>query len=399
MNSRNRYNALLTEMGQRWRPYKTAITNEQIAQQTIDIQQIPAPTFAETRRADYLEAQFRQCRFNHVERDELDNVYGWLGPKDHDTVVLVSAHHDTVFPIETDLTSRRDGSRLYGPGIGDNSLGVGALVLLAQLLTQHLKPMNYALCFLANSREEGLGNLDGIRLATDTLGSARIRAAVVLEGMALGRIYHGGIAVRRLEIIAKAEGGHSWTGFGKSSAIHGIAHIITQITQMPIPDSPRTTFNVGLVTGGHSINSIATEATCMVDLRSIQTSQLDTMESYIRTIVSQQAKPDMSFQINKIGERPSGDLATSHPLVELAMQTLQTIGIAGVLEHGSTDANMLLAKQVPAIVVGISYGGNSHRLDEFIETPYLQQGFWQLLLLVSAIVELIERNQWGNSST
>lgn len=395
MNPRNRYTALMNDIGQRWRPYKSAFSNDDIAHQTIAIQQIPAPTFAETQRADYIEAQFQQCGFDQVDRDGLDNVYGWLGPKDHTAVILVSAHHDTVFPMDTDLTTRRDGPRLYGPGIGDNSLGVAALLLLARLLTRQLKPANCAICFLANSREEGLGNLDGIRLAAETIGTERIRAAVVLEGMALGRIYHGGIAVRRFEIVARAEGGHSWTGFGKPSAIHGLAHVISDITHMPIPESPRTTFNIGLISGGHSINSIATEATCMVDLRSTEAAQIDILETHIQAAIDRHTKSDLWFNTQKIGERPSGYLAASHPLVELAMYTLQSIGIAGVLEHGSTDANMLLAKQIPAIVVGISYGGNSHRLDEFIETPYLQQGFWQLLLLVSAIVDLIERNQWS----
>lgn len=395
MNPRNRYNSLLNDVGQRWRPYKSIYSNDDIAQQAIAVQQIPAPTFAEAQRANYIEAQFKQCGFNHVDRDPLENVYGWLGPKDHATVVLISAHHDTVFPMETDLKTRRDGPRLYGPGIGDNSLGVSALLLLAQLLTQQLKPTNCAICFLANSREEGLGNLDGIRLAADTIGPARIRAAIVLEGMALGRIYHGGIAVRRFEIAAHAEGGHSWTGFGKSSAIHGLAHVISDITHMPIPESPRTTYNIGLISGGHSINSIATEATCMVDLRSSEAGQIDALEGYIQAAIQQHTKSDLWFTTQKIGERPSGYLSTSHPLVELAMYTLQTIGIAGVLEYGSTDANMLLAKNIPAIVVGISYGGNSHRLDEFIEMPYLQQGFWQLLILVSATIDLIERNQWS----
>lgn len=396
MNAKSRYTTVLNEMGHRWRPYKAIFSNEQIAQQTIDIQQIPAPTFAETVRADYLQTRFQGCGFRHVDRDDLHNIYGWLGPKDHPNVVLISAHHDTVFPMEADLTTRYEGSRLYGPGIGDNSLGVAALVLLAQLLAQHLQPTNCMVCFVANSREEGLGNLDGIRLAADTIGPERIRAAIVLEGMALGRIYHGGIAVRRLEISAHAEGGHSWTGFGKSSAIHGLAHVITDITHMDIPETPRTTFNVGLVSGGHSINSIATEASCMVDLRSIEPAQLDIMEINLQNILEQHTRTDLWFKTQKIGERPAGYLSPKHPLVELAMQTLQTIGIAGVLEQGSTDANILLAKQIPAVVVGISYGGNSHRLDEFIETPYLQQGFWQLLLLASATIELVERNLLSN---
>lgn len=394
LSTRNPYNSILQEVGQRWRPLKSAFNIDQIIQQTIAIQKIPAPTFEESRRADYLEAAFQQMQFDDVERDELENVYGWLGRKDHHTVILISAHHDTVFPMETDLSSRRDGTRLYGPGMGDNSLGVSALVLLAQLLTQHLTPTNYTICFLANSREEGLGNLDGIRLAADTISPERIKAGIVLEGMALGRIYHAGIAVRRLEVSARAEGGHSWTGFGKSSAIHGIANIIHDITQMPVLNNPRSTFNVGLMSGGHSINSIATNASCKVDLRSIDKDQLDVMEQYIQRSVARRKQADLQFEISRIGERPAGHLPAEHPLVALALQTLSMIGINGVLEHGSTDANMLLAKQVPAIVVGISYGGNSHRLDEFIETPYLQQGFWQLLLLVSAITQLIERDLW-----
>ncbi|PJF38825.1 MAG: hypothetical protein CUN55_16155, partial [Phototrophicales bacterium] len=287
MNSKKQYKLLINTMSQRWQPYQTYYTNKDIAQQAIQIQQIPAPTFEEELRANYIESMFTTYGLQHVEQDELHNVYGWLGQKDHEHVVLVSAHHDTVFPKETNLDTHQEGSRLYGPGIGDNSLGVAALLLLAQLLSKTLQLKKCAICFLANSREEGLGNLDGIRLAADTIGIQRIRAGVVIEGMALGRIYHGGIAVRRLEINAYAEGGHSWTSFGKSSAIHGLANIICKLTCIAVPETPRTTYNIGLISGGHSINSIATEASCKVDLRSADPKQIDILEEHIQKIIEQ----------------------------------------------------------------------------------------------------------------
>ena len=287
MMSAHPYAHLFARLSKQWATAKTTFHTESILQQTIDIQQIPAPTFHEERRADYVESQFRTYGFDSVERDTMGNVYGWLGDKNHQRVLVISAHLDTVFPEETNLKTHTDRNRVYGPGIGDNSLGVAALLILAQAMIPERNPQHYALCFVANTREEGLGNLDGIRVVVETITPQRIVAAIVLEGMALGRIYHGGIAVKRLRITSQAEGGHSWMSFGQPSAIHGLVNLAAEISHLEVPNQPRTTYNIGLIEGGRSVNTIATEAHFVIDMRSQSTQELQKLEKTVYRIGQQ----------------------------------------------------------------------------------------------------------------
>jgi acetylornithine deacetylase/succinyl-diaminopimelate desuccinylase-like protein len=246
-----------------------AARKEAILDETIAIQQIPGPTFEEAQRAAYLLGRFAHIPgLDCVERDAVHNVYARLpGADSARPAWLVSAHTDTVFSAETPLELHRDSERLHGPGIGDNSLGVAALVHLAELLAGSGTRWPADVWFVANSREEGLGDLGGIRAAHGRI-AAPLCSAVVIEGMALGRVYHAGIAVRRLRITCSGPGGHSWLHFGRASAIHGLMRLGAQIATLKPPESPRTTFNIGVVEGGTSVNTIAASASLLLDLRS-----------------------------------------------------------------------------------------------------------------------------------
>jgi acetylornithine deacetylase/succinyl-diaminopimelate desuccinylase-like protein len=381
----------MNEQARKWYPRLEDLTNDEILNETINVQQIPAPTFEEVRRADYLYQRFQALPFNATERDEMGNIYGWYGATGHNNIVLVAAHHDTVFPLDTDLSIRTEGNHIYGPGIGDNSLGVAGLLMLGTHILPELKLQKVALCIVANVREEGLGNLEGIRAVIDHLGASRIKAAIVLEGMALGRVYHGGIAVRRLKICTAADGGHSWMSFGKASAIHGLVQIAAEITKLSVPTEPRTTFNIGIIEGGRSVNSIATDAHFMLDMRSSEPAALQHLDNEVRNIIERYQRDDLDCRLKVIGERPAGHISASHLLVKMALRALHEIGLAGILEHGSTDANMLLSQNIPTVVVGLSYGGNAHRLDEFIEKTHMKQGFYQLVVLLTTLLAHLER--------
>ena len=352
-----------------------------IIEDAIAIQQIPAPTFAEGQRASAILGRFRQAGLQDVAQDDVCNVFGrWPGRDPACPALLVSAHTDTVFPSDTDLTTRRDGERIYGPGLGDNSLGVASLLALLEMLQAHrIQPVS-DIWFVANSREEGLGDLGGIRAVWDRLKD-RLGAAIVVEGMALGRVYHAGIAVRRLRITCRAPGGHSWLHFGQPSAIHGLIHLGAAITALTPPAEPRTTFNIGLISGGHSVNSLATHAEFYLDLRSEDPASLADLEAQVRRAASQASQPNLAFAIDIVGDRPAGQIATDHPLVKLAAAALDAIDHPVTYERGSTDANVLLANGLPSVTIGITYGAHSHRLDEYIETAPIASGLWQLLLL------------------
>ncbi len=358
---------------------------DSVLHEAMAVQQIAAPTFAERRRAEYVADRLRALpNVQDVTRDDLDNVYGLL-PGDSDSAVpalLVTAHTDTVFEVETDLTLKRLPDRVIGPGLGDNSLGVAALLALPLLLAD--LPHRGDIWLIANTREEGLGDLGGIRAAVDRLGS-RVGACIVLEGMAYGQIYHAGIAVRRLRISTSTQGGHSWLHFGQPNAIHCLVQIAAAITGLTVPHTPRTTYNIGLIEGGRSVNSIATDASFTLDLRSEAAETLAALEKVVRACCTTQAAlGGCAVNIEVVGDRPAGSLPLSHPLVEAARLALEATGTPAAFRSGSTDANWPLSQGIPAVTIGITHGGNAHRLDEYIEIAPIRGGLWQLSLLALA---------------
>ncbi len=354
---------------------------------SIAIQQIPAPTFAEKERAEYVLSQFRALYLDDAFMDEGFNVYGLIrGKEPHRPAVMISAHTDTVFAPDTHLQIKRDGDWVYGPGLGDNSIGVaGLLGLIAGLRHLNIQP-RCDIWLVADTREEGLGDLGGMKMAFNRLRD-RIGMVINLEGMAFGHVYHSGIAVRRLHITAQAEGGHSWLNFGRSSAIHGIVELGHAILQLTLPDSPRTTYNIGMIEGGQSINTIATEAGLWLDMRSENSPSLALIENDVQQIISQLQRPNLSYTAEVVGDRPAGSIAPDHPLVQMALAALEQVGVRGTLETGSTDANVPLSLGYPAITVGITRGGNAHRLDEYIETKPIANGMRQLILLTIIATE------------
>jgi len=344
----------------------------------IDIQQIPAPTFAENVRATYVADQFRALGLVDVSIDEVFNVYGLLKGNGDGRAMMVSAHTDTVFPIETDLKIRHEGNLIYGAGIGDNSLGVAGLLFLAEFLQQEAFSVPCDIWFVAPSREEGLGDLGGMKTVFNRLQSA-LKAVINLEGMAYGFIYNGGIAVRRLHITTKAEGGHSWLQFGRPSAVHSLMAIGAKIATIHPPHNPRTTYNIGVIDGGHSVNSIATDAGMWLDMRSESAEALSKLETHVRQIVAHSVQDGVQFAIEVVGDRPAGRISDDHPLVQMAQGALSLVGMTSSLETGSTDGNVPLAAGCPTVTIGLARGGNAHRLDEYIDPKPLADGLRQLV--------------------
>lgn len=353
----------------------------------LAIQQIPAPTFEEGRRAAYVADQFGGFGLEGVETDEVFNVYGCYPGADRTLRgVMVTAHTDIVFPMETDLTLRYEDEVIFGPGLGDNSIGVAGMLALIAFFRQEQITPPCDIWFVATTREEGLGDLGGMKAAYARLAD-RVRAVINVEGLAFGHIYRAGIAVRRLHIRAHTAGGHSWLHFGRASAIHGIMKLGAEIAAMVPPDSPRTTYNIGMIDGGQSINSIATEASLWLDLRSEAPQTLASMEAKVRSHVRRLSASDLTFDIEVVGDRPAGSIPLDHPLVLTAQQILAHLGIQGSLETGSTDGNVPLAAGCPTVTVGITRGGNAHRLDEYIEKGPIRLGLRQLILLTLAACE------------
>jgi len=347
----------------------------------MEIQQIPAPTFAEDRRAMFIRSLFQGERLSEVYRDGVGNVYGRLPGAGQTRPLIVSAHLDTVFPAGTDLRVQRQPGRIYGPGIGDNSLGVAGLFGLLWALRRGGITLPGDLWLVANVCEEGLGNLNGMR-AVVTRFQDQPLAYIVLEGMALGQVYHRGLGVRRYRIEFRTAGGHSWVDYGKPSANHELAYFVTRLTSLQLPLQPRTTLNVGVIAGGFSVNTIAAQAHFELDLRSEGIEELSGLCFQIEELVKQCQRPNLQIGAQLIGDRPAGELPAGHPLVTLTARSLEAVGLTPVLNIGSTDANIPLSLGLPAVCIGLTAGSGAHTLKEYILTNLVAQGLKQVLLTV-----------------
>jgi len=358
---------------------------------SIAIQQIPAPTGDEGQRAAWVADAFRRLGYA-PDIDALHNVYACAAGNQRTPALIVSAHTDTVFPANTDLTIRRDAKhrRIFGPGLGDNSLGVAALLWLAEALRTQPTP-SVDIWFVANVGEEGNGDLRGMRAAVDRFTATApesVGAAIVIEGMGLSRVVHQALASRRYRIQVTAPGGHSWSDFGAASAVHVLAQLAADLTHLRPPKTPRTTFNVGVIGGGTSVNTIAQHAELELDLRSEQPAALEAIVQEVMGIVAryqsvrwQQAGVTVTTTV--IGDRPGGAIGDDHPLVLAAINSLHAVKVKPQLTMriSSTDANIPLSRGIPAVCIGVTEGGNAHRTDEWIATAPLESGLRHLWTL------------------
>jgi acetylornithine deacetylase/succinyl-diaminopimelate desuccinylase-like protein len=359
----------------------------QVLELAIEIQQIPAPTFNESKRGAFIYERFIQENLKDVEIDEIGNVLGRLPGSGSTLPIIVSAHLDTVFPSGTDLGYERLAEKVAGPGIGDNAVGLAGLFGLLWELNQRQVILNSDLWLVANVGEEGLGDLRGMREVVNRF-AGQIQAYIILEGMALGQVYHRGLGVRRFRITVNTSGGHSWVDFGKPSAVHELVRIVTRLLAIQIPEGPRTTMNVGVISGGTSVNTIAAEASLDLDLRSEDVATLDELVNSVEGIFQESQSPDVRVSVELIGQRPVGEISQNHPLIALAVQGLEVVGIQPRLNIGSTDANIPLSLGYPAICLGLTTGNGAHTGDEYINLPPLDLGLKQLLLVIKGLDRL-----------
>lgn len=353
-----------------------------VAELAVRIQQIPAPTLQEGKRAELVRSLFAEGNLREVCVDEAGNVLGCLPGTSTEKPLIVSAHMDTVFPAETDLRIKRSAGLIHGPGIGDNSLGVAALFGLIWSLRERGILLRGDVWFVANVGEEGLGDLRGMKAVVDRFG-AEVHAYLVLEGLALGHVYHRAVGVRRYRVTARTGGGHSWSDYGQPSAVHELAKLVVALNALTLPSHPRTTMNVGKISGGTSVNVIASQASFDLDLRSEGGESLSELVSAAERLIHAANRPGVNIEAEVIGRRPAGEMPAKHPLVLLAKDCLREQGLDASLISGSTDANAPLSKGYPALVLGVTTGGGAHTIHEYINTAPVAKGMEQLVQFVS----------------
>ena len=359
---------------------------ESLLDLALQIQQIPAPTFNEVRRAEFIQTRFQAEGLTDVQTDHAGNALARLPGNPSNHPLIVSAHLDTVFPLETDLSSRRSGDRITAPGIGDNSLGVAALFGILWQLREVQASLPWDIWFAANVCEEGLGDLRGMRALVERFGG-NVKGYLVLEGMAFGHVYNRGTGVRRYKITAHTAGGHSWSDYGKPSAIHELSGLVTRLAEIKLPASPRTTLNVGMISGGTSINTIAPEAQLELDLRSEDESVLQGLVRQTEELVARMKKPGVGWETQAIGNRPAGFISADHPLIQTALSSLTQLGVEPALTIGSTDANIPFSKGYPAVVLGVTTGGGAHTSREYIDIPPIEKGLTHLVDVVTRLAQ------------
>ncbi|MBA3514800.1 MAG: M20/M25/M40 family metallo-hydrolase [Pyrinomonadaceae bacterium] len=375
--------------------HKEIITEEQIR-----ICSIPSSPFDEKRRAEYLREKFSEIGLEDARIDEEGNCLALRRGHSLSPLLVVSAHLDTVFPRGTDFSVRRMANKLSAPGISDDGCGLVALLAIARALDVARIMTDGSILFVGTVGEEGAGNLRGVRyLFGKGEWARRIDAFISFDGGGIDRITNGALGSRRYRVRLRGTGGHSWADFGVSNPIHALGRAISRLASYPAPKQPRTTFNVGHIEGGSSVNAIPSEAVMEVDLRSACEHQLLRLDAFFRRAVREavddenatRRKDDgpLALDLQLIGERPIGETRADSPIVELAQEATCALGFTPRLDRASTDSNVPISLSLPAITLGGGgTSGNSHTIDEWYDPREREAGLKRALLVILGMVRV-----------
>lgn len=360
-----------------------------LTEQQIRLTEIPAPEFNEAQRGAALKQLFEAAGLD-VHVDDLGNVIGERPGTDPKGVILLAAHLDTVFPTGTDVHVKRSGTRLLAPGISDNSAGLSALAGVARALAESRVRTTKTIVLAGDVGEEGEGNLRGMRALVEHYGS-RLSAVIAVDGPSTEHITTQGIASRRVEVTITGPGGHSWSDFGAPNPITALSRGIVRFSSIRLPDTPRSSFNFGVIEGGQSVNSIPARASVKVDLRSESEDQLTRMENSLReamqlgardeSFAARSNKDAVQISFRSIGTRPAGSVSEDSALVQAIRDADRFLGNRSRLERSSTDANVPLSMGIPAVAVGGGgSGGGAHTLNEWYDSAGRELGVKRLFL-------------------
>ncbi|MGA7568365.1 MAG: M20/M25/M40 family metallo-hydrolase [Terriglobales bacterium] len=367
----------------------------QFALWQMEATRVAAPPFGEGNRANWLAERFRELGLTDVQLDEVGNVFG-VRPGYGSRFVALSAHIDTVFPAATPLNIRQQGSRLYGPGVSDNGAGIAAMLAVASVLGSARISHALPFLFIGNVGEEGEGDLRGMRhvFATQRWCDS-IAYSVIVDGAGSDTVVAEALGSRRFEVIVRGPGGHSWSDFGAPNPIITLARTIEVLSRTPVPASPKTTFNVGVIRGGTSVNSIPESVSMRVDLRSTSSTEIDRLEQALRGALDQAVASDnrtaaqhgarkpqvVQSEVVEIGNRPAGELPPGARLLKVIRAVDAQLGNTAQVQRASTDANIPLSLGREAIAIGGGgSGGGAHTLQEWFDCNGRDLGLRRILL-------------------
>lgn len=382
------------------------LNEKQIMQWQSEMVAIPAPPFGEVPRGKWVADLFRQLGLTKVATDELGNIFAVYPSTTQAQVreavrpcVVLSAHIDTVFPLETPIHPRIADSVLHAPGSCDNAAGVVALFAIATAMLHAKVEVPVDLVFLANVGEEGEGDLRGIRHVYQSPLKNRITANIVLDGAGHEAVVTQAIGSRRFLVKVSGPGGHSFTDAGTPNPIAALSSAISRFYTVDLPSNPRTTINVGSIEGGTSVNTIPEQVAARIDLRSTDPEQLIRLEVELHRTVEDavmesnrmapaRARGKLVYSIDKIGDRPAAALESSSSLMEVLRAVDRHLGLKTAPRTGSTDANIPLSLGIPALSMGAGgEGGGAHTRAEWYDSKGRETGLRRILLLVLAMLE------------
>ena len=368
-----------------------------ITEEQMELTKIPAPPFGEHERAEWLRQRFVDLGLTDVHLDDIGNVIGLrpgteAKPK---KVLAVTAHIDTVFPEGTPLKVRREADKLYGPGISDNAAGlIGMLALAEALKTADIKTQ-MPILFVGNVGEEGEGDVRGMRyLFGDSQWADAIQYALVLDGAGTDSIVTQALGSKRFLVTVNGPGGHSWSDFGIPNPIVALARAVDEFSRVNVPTDPKTTFNIGLISGGTSVNSIPESASMKVDLRSASADEITKLEKQLRDALDhsimetsmspkrrRDGQPVLSYEMKLIGNRPAAELKPNSRLLAVVQAVDLQLGNSARLQRASTDANIPLSMGKEAVAIGAGgTGGGAHTLHEWFDASSREIGLKRILL-------------------
>jgi acetylornithine deacetylase/succinyl-diaminopimelate desuccinylase-like protein len=377
------------------------------AEWQLQLARIPAPPFAEQARTEWMLERFLELDLAEVHSDEVGNVFG-VRPGAGGRYVAISAHLDTVFPAGTPLNVRQQGAKLYGPGVSDNGAGLVALLAIAGALRSARLLTTAPVLFIANVGEEGEGDLRGMRhIFSERRWLESIGCNVVLDGAGHDTVVAEALGSRRFEVIVRGPGGHSWSDFGAPNPIVVLGRAIARFAEVPLPTSPKTTFNIGVIRGGTSVNSIPESASMRVDIRSTSMEEIEALEAALRLALNRAIEEEariaggrnatnkhlgeLSAEVVAIGNRPGGELASGARILQAVRAVDAHLGNVAHVQRASTDANIPLSLGREAVAIGGGgTGGGAHTLQEWFDCTGRDLGLRRILLLLLAMAGIRE---------
>lgn len=358
--------------------------HERFVEEIVRLTEIPAPFFGEEERGRAYLAMLREAGLEDCEMDAEGNVMGLRRGLGNGSLIVVAAHLDTVFPAGTDLTVRREGTRLFAPGIGDDTRSLAMNLAFLRAMNAAGMRTKHDILFVGNVGEEGLGDLRGVRfLFTKGRYAGRIAAFLSVEGpMGMGTIVSGATGSLRYRVTFRGPGGHSFMDFGIVSPSFALAEMMAGLSRLEVPREPRTTFSASVIGGGTSVNSIPNEVWVEVDLRSDSAEELQRLDAAFKAVVQRAveaenaarntAKGAVTVELTKIGDRPAGAIDRDSELVANATAAARALGFAPKVVASSTDASIPISLGIPGIAVSAGAGAGAHTLDEWVDVEPAQ---------------------------